>query len=84
VWSIPLDMLREGVINALVHSDYSQRGAPIRITFLDNRIEIESMGVLMPGLTIEEIKRGTSRIRNHVIARVFRELNLIEQWGTGV
>ena len=74
----------EGVINALVHSDYSQRGAPIRITFLDDRIEVESMGILLPGLTIEEMKQGTSRIRNHVIARVFRELHLIEQWGTGI
>jgi len=84
VWSIPLGILREAVINALVHSDYSQRGAPIRITFLDDRIEVESMGILLPGLTIEEMKQGTSRIRNHVIARVFREINLIEQWGTGV
>lgn len=84
VWSIPLGILREVVINAIVHSDYSQRGAPIRVTFLDDRIEVESMGILLPGLTIEEMKQGTSRIRNHVIARVFRELNLIEQWGTGV
>ena len=84
VWSIPLSILREVVINALVHSDYSQRGAPIRITFLDDRIEVESMGILLPGLTIEEMKQGTSRIRNHVIARVFRELHLIEQWGTGI
>ena len=84
VWSIPLGILREVIINALVHSDYSQRGAPIRVVFLDDRIEVESMGILLPGLTIEEMKQGTSRIRNHVIARVFREINLIEQWGTGV
>ncbi len=84
LWSIPLGILREVIINALVHSDYSQRGAPIRVVFLDDRIEVESMGILLPGLTIEEMKQGTSRIRNHVIARVFREINLIEQWGTGV
>jgi len=84
VWSIPLGILREVIINALVHSDYSQRGAPIRVVFLDDRIEVESMGILLPGLTIEEMKQGTSRIRNPVIARVFKELNLIEQWGTGV
>lgn len=84
VWSIPLGILREVVINAMVHSDYSQRGAPIRVVFLDDRIEVESMGILLPGLTIEEMKQGTSRIRNPVIARVFKELNLIEQWGTGV
>ena len=84
VWSIPLNILREVIINALVHSDYSQHGAPIRVVFLDDRIEVESMGILLPGLTIEEMKQGTSRIRNPVIARVFKELNLIEQWGTGV
>lgn len=84
VWSIPLGILREMVINALVHSDYSQRGAPIRVVFLDDRIEVESMGILLPGLTIEEMKQGASRIRNPVIARVFKELGLIEQWGTGV
>ncbi len=61
VWSIPLGILREVVINAIVHSDYSQRGAPIRITFLDDRIEVESLGILLPGLTIEEMKQGTSR-----------------------
>lgn len=84
VWSIPLGILREVIINALVHSDYSQRGAPIRVVFLDDRIEVESMGILLPGLTIDDIKQGASRIRNPVIARVFKELGLIEQWGTGV
>jgi len=72
------------VINALVHADYSQRGAPIRIAFFDDRIEIENPGILLPGMTIEDMKQGISRIRNPVIARFFREMNLIEQWGTGV
>ena len=84
VWSIPLGILREAVINALVHADYSQRGAPIRIVFLDDRIEIDNPGLFLPGLTLEDIKQGTSKIRNTVIARVFRELHFIEQWGTGV
>ncbi|MCK5681538.1 putative DNA binding domain-containing protein, partial [bacterium] len=81
VWSIPLSILREAVINAIVHADYSQRGAPIRIVFLDDRIEIENPGILLPGLTVEDMKQGMSKIRNHVIARLFRELDLIEQWG---
>ena len=84
VWSIPLGILREAVINALVHTDYSQRGAPIRIAFFDNRIEIENPGILLPGMTINDMRQGVSKIRNHVIARVFRELNLIEQWGSGI
>ena len=84
VWSIPLSILREAVVNAIVHADYSQRGAPVRIAFFDDRIEIENPGILLPGLTIEDMLQGVSRIRNHVIARVFRELDLIEQWGSGV
>ncbi|MBS3952432.1 MAG: putative DNA binding domain-containing protein [Methylomicrobium sp.] len=84
VWSIPLNILREVVINALVHADYSHRGTPIRIAFFDDRIEVESPGFLLPGLTVEDMKRGASQIRNPVIARVFRELELIEQWGSGI
>jgi ATP-dependent DNA helicase RecG len=83
-WSIPLASLREALTNALVHADYSQRGAPIRVAFFDDRIEIENPGVLIPGLTIDDLPRGISRLRNRVISRVFRELGLIEQWGSGV
>ena len=84
VWSIPINILREVVINALVHADYSQRGTPHRIAFFDDRIEVESPGLLLPGLTIEDMKQGVSHIRNPVIARVFKELDLIEQWGSGI
>lgn len=84
IWSIPLQMLREVVVNALVHADYSHRGTPFRVAFFDNRIEVESPGLLLPGMTVEEMKRGVSQIRNPVIARIFRELDLIEQWGSGV
>ena len=84
VWDIPLEPLREAVINALVHADYSQRGGPIRVAFFDDRIEIESPGILPSGITVEDMKDGVSKIRNPVIARIFRELKLIEQWGSGV
>ncbi|HML85811.1 MAG TPA: ATP-binding protein, partial [Bacteroidales bacterium] len=55
-----------------------------RVAFFDDRIEIENPGILLPGLTVEDMLQGASKIRNHVIARVFRELDLIEQWGSGV
>lgn len=83
-WSLPPVALREAVINALVHADYAQRGAPIRISIFDDRVEIENPGLLPPGLTVEDLKRGVSKLRNRVIGRVFHELGLIEQWGSGI
>jgi hypothetical protein len=47
-------------------------------------VEVENPGILLPGLTVEELRDGVSRVRNRVLARVFKELGLIEQWGTGV
>jgi len=40
VWNIPLSIVREAVINAIVHADYSQMGAPLRVAIYDDRVEI--------------------------------------------
>jgi predicted HTH transcriptional regulator len=83
-WSLPPVALREAIVNAVVHADYSQRGAPIRLALFDDRVEIENPGLLPPGLTIDDLRRGVSKLRNRVIGRVFHELGLIEQWGSGI
>lgn len=83
-WVFPLEAVREAIINAIVHADYAQRGAPIRISIFDDRLEVENPGLLPFGLTIDEIRMGISKLRNRVIGRVFRELRLIEQWGSGI
>lgn len=83
-WSLPLVAIREAVMNAVVHADYSQQGAPIRLAMFDDRIEIENPGLLPFGLTVEDIQQGVSKLRNRVIGRVFHELRLIEQWGSGI
>jgi ATP-dependent DNA helicase RecG len=83
-WTLPTAAIREAVINAIVHADYAQTGAPIRIALFDDRLEIDNPGLLPFGLTIEDIQRGISKLRNRVIGRVFQELGLIEQWGSGI
>ena len=83
-WTLPPAAVREAIINAVVHTDYSQRGAPIRVAFFDDRLEIENPGLLPFGLTIQDMRDGVSRLRNRVIARVFGELGYIEQWGSGI
>ncbi len=83
IWNVPLEAVREALTNAIVHTDYSQTGAPIRVAIYDDRIEIENPGLLTGGLTIGDVRAGVSKLRNRVIGRVFKELDLIEQWGSG-
>ncbi|HEY5485423.1 MAG TPA: helix-turn-helix domain-containing protein [Candidatus Cryosericum sp.] len=83
VWNVPLEAVREALTNAIVHADYSQTGAPIRIAIFDDRIEIENPGLLAGGLMISDVRDGVSKLRNRVIGRVFKDLDLIEQWGGG-
>lgn len=83
-WQFPLVAVREALINAVVHADYSQKGGPLRVAVYDDRLEIENPGMLVPGLTLDDLMSGVSRLRNRVIGRVFRELGLIEQWGSGI
>jgi ATP-dependent DNA helicase RecG len=84
IWSVPLIAIRESIINAIVHADYAQKGSPIRVAIFDDRIEIENPGLLLFGLTIEEIKVGLSKLRNRVLGHVFFRLGLIERWGSGI
>ena len=74
---------REVIVNALVHASYAERGTPIRIGFYDDRIQVDSPGLLLPGMTIDTMLR-VSRLRNPALARIFREAGIMEQWGTGV
>lgn len=83
-WNLPPAAVREAVINAVAHADYAQRGAPIRLSIFDDRLEVENPGLLPFGLTMEDLRRGISKLRNRVIGRVFHELGLIEQWGSGI
>lgn len=76
--------IREAIINAVVHADYSLRATSIKIHIFDDRIEITNPGGLMFGQTMHKVLTGSSILRNHVIGRIFRELKLIEHWGSGI
>lgn len=82
-WNLPPTAVREALVNAVAHSDYSQRGAPLRLAIFDDRLEVENPGLLPFGLTLEDLPRGVSKLRNRVIGRVLHELGMVEQWGSG-
>ena len=56
----------------------------IQVAIFDDRMEITNPGPLPLGLSLETALSGISQLRNKVLGRVFRELGLIEQWGSGL
>ncbi len=83
-WSLPPVAVREAVTNAVAHTDYAQKGAPLRVSIFDDRLEVENPGLLPFGLTVDDLPHGVSKLRNRVIGRAFHALGLVEQWGSGI
>lgn len=83
IWDYPLDALREAVINALIHRDYTSM-MDIQIRIYDDRLEIANAGGLPPELTPESLYGPHASLpRNPLIARTFYYAGYIERWGTG-
>lgn len=75
--------LREAVLNAIIHNDYINGAYPV-FEIYDNRIEIVSSGGLPIGLSREEFFAGRSLPRNKELMRVFSDMDLCEQLGSGM
>lgn len=79
----PSEALREALLNAITHRDYSFSGSTL-ISIFDDRIELVTIGGLVRGLTFDDIMLGVSALRNQKLANVFYRLKLIEAYGTGI
>ncbi|MDR2870571.1 MAG: putative DNA binding domain-containing protein [Deferribacteraceae bacterium] len=78
------DVLHEAIINAFAHNDYSRNlDTPIFQIYSD-RFEVMSFGGLVEGMTTEQFYTGTSMPRNREIVRVFKDLDYMEQLGSGI
>ncbi len=83
-WEYPLGALREAVINAICHRDYSST-SNVQVRILDDRIEIWNPGNLPEGWTVETLKKKhESKPKNPLIAKLFFMIKNIERWGTGI
>ena len=84
VWDYPLEALRESVINAVCHRDYTApSNTEVRID--DDELIVWNPGGLPLGLTIEDLyKPHPSVLRNKGIGGIFYDMGLIEQWGSGI
>lgn len=83
-WEYPLDALREAVINAVCHRDYTEP-SDIQIRIYDDNLIVWSAGKLPLGITLEDLyKPHKSVLRNELIAQAFFDIALIERWGSGI
>ncbi|MFL5743490.1 MAG: ATP-binding protein, partial [Niastella sp.] len=83
ILEIPKEVLREGLINAVAHRDYFERGANVVVEIFDNRVEISNPGGLSKGLRPENFGKH-SFTRNPLIAGLLHRCKYIEKAGTGI
>ena len=79
----PMEAVREALLNAVVHRDYSFSGS-ISINLYQDRMELISLGGLVPGFSLEAALMGASQPRNGKLASLFYRMDLIEAYGTGL
>jgi ATP-dependent DNA helicase RecG len=79
----PEEAIREALLNAVVHRDYSMGGSSI-VNIYEDRMEFISLGGLIAGLSMDAVFMGASLSRNPGLAAVFYRMKLIESYGTGI
>lgn len=84
IYEIPFEALREGLLNALMHRDYSITGTQVSVDVFDDRVEITNPGGLVRGLSQQALGKGISIRRNELIADLFSRLHKVERAGTGI
>ena len=83
-WEYPPEVIRETIVNALVHRDYTITGTDITLTIYDNRLEVRSPGWLPNTVTVEGMKAGVRYARNQTLVNVMRDYDYVDARGMGV
>jgi ATP-dependent DNA helicase RecG len=81
---VPAEALREVILNAVMHRDYSQASSYVAIAVFDDRIEVRSVGSFPTGIRAEMLSGDhPSILRNPLIAGAFHRTGAVEVWGRG-
>jgi ATP-dependent DNA helicase RecG len=83
---LPFEMLREGVVNALVHRDYDIKGAKCQLEVTSNTVVVKSPGQPIPPITLEQLQNFNAPMlsRNPMLHYVFARMGLAEERGLGL
>ena len=83
-WDYPEDVVREAVVNALVHRDYSIAGTDVMLSIFSDRLEVQSPGRLPNTVTVDGMKSGMRYARNQTLVNVMRDYGYVDARGMGV
>ena len=83
-WEYPEDVIREAVVNALVHRDYSIAGTDVMLAVYADRLEIHSPGRLPNTVTPEGMRVGMRYARNQTLVNIMRDYGYVDARGMGV
>lgn len=83
VYRYPLDALRETLLNALVHRDWT-RSLEVEVVNYADRLEVTSPGTLQNSMTIEKMLAGQRSPRNPIIVEIMRDYGYVDMRGMGV
>lgn len=83
-WDYPLEAVREALVNAIAHRDYTIAVIDIELSIYIDRLEIISPGRLPNTVTVEKMRAGYRASRNELIKEVLRDYRYIEATGLGV
>jgi ATP-dependent DNA helicase RecG len=82
--ALPLDAVREAVVNAAAHRDYTIIGTDIEVSLFSDRLDVISPGRLPNGVTVEKMKEGLRAARNEMLKEILRDYGYVEHLGMGV
>jgi ATP-dependent DNA helicase RecG len=83
-WEYPESVVREAIVNALVHRDYSIAGTDIMLAIFADRLEIQSPGGLPNTVTVDGMSSGFRYARNQTLVNVMRDYRYVDARGMGV
>lgn len=83
-WEYPEEAVREAIVNALVHRNYSIAGTDIMLVIFSDRLEVVSPGRLPNTVTTEGMKEGARYARNQTLVNVMRDYGYVDVRGMGV
>ena len=83
-WDYPFESIREAVVNAIAHRDYTITVTDIELSIYEDRLEIVSPGRLPNTVTVDKMRTGYRATRNELIKEILRDYAYIEATGLGV